>query len=54
MLAHPNPWDSEHYGSDALSLRILENAKLGLVKSINLKLDVGLIMCHKAKHGYAF
>lgn len=41
-------------GSDLSGLKIAENAKLDLAKSIKLKLDVGLRMCHKAKHGYAF
>ena len=38
----------------SVRFKIAENAKLDLAKSIKLKLDVGLRMCHKAKHGYAF
>jgi hypothetical protein len=37
-----------------VGLSITENAKSGLAKLIKLKLDVGLKMCLKTKHGYAF
>lgn len=54
MLAHPNPWGIENYGADAFGLTMTKNAKSSLAKSIKLKLDAGLKMCHKAKYGYAF
>jgi hypothetical protein len=40
--------------SDGPSLQILQEAKPHLAYSRNLKLDIGLRICHNPKYGYAF